>query len=421
MLMDSTPLIKNMSEESISPVVSTISHQPMNDVLIKVEGVSKKFCRSLKRSLWYGMRDLAKEVIGRQQGRYGELRPAEFWANKDISFEVKRGETVGLIGHNGAGKTTLLRMLNGLIKPDEGRIEIRGRMQALIALGAGFNPILTGRENIYVNAAVLGIPKSEIDQKFDDIINFSGIEKFIDAPVQSYSSGMVVRLGFSVAAHMEPEILLVDEVLAVGDEGFQTKCLNKIGELKKNGTSIILVSHNMHTISSFSNSVILMHEGCSEVFSDVSVGIKEYRKKCNTEEDFELQKIVTGTTDIDFNEVYFSCNELEPCGDLSIFMKYSANKNFEDVEIDLAIYSSNVQGLYFQATNKSYNKKINFFQGEHEKKIVIHNIQINNAVARIALSIWSKNRAELLFWWRIPIKMKSVDFSTGNNFLQVSF
>ncbi|MBW2329378.1 MAG: ATP-binding cassette domain-containing protein [Deltaproteobacteria bacterium] len=219
----------------------------MSDNLIKVENVSKKFCRSLKRSLWYGVKDLGSELIGRNNS-HKSLRKDEFWALQDISFELKRGDTLGLIGRNGAGKTTLLRMLNGLIKPDAGRIEIKGRMQALIALGAGFNPILTGRENVYVNASVLGIPKAEADRRFDEIVDFSGIEEFIDTPVQSYSSGMAVRLGFAVAVHMEPDILLVDEVLAVGDITFQNRCFNKIGELMSRGIAIVLVSHSMISI-----------------------------------------------------------------------------------------------------------------------------------------------------------------------------
>ncbi|HBY08814.1 MAG TPA: ABC transporter ATP-binding protein, partial [Chloroflexi bacterium] len=224
----------------------------MSDSLVIVENVSKKFCRSLRQSLWYGVKDLGSEMIGRQKNNE-TLRDNEFWAVRGVSLSVKRGETLGLIGHNGAGKTTLLRMLNGLIKPDQGRIEIKGRMQALIALGAGFNPVLSGRENIYINASVLGFSKSQIDGLYDQIVDFSGLEEFIDMPVQSYSSGMAVRLGFSVAAHLEPDILLVDEVLAVGDLAFKTKCQTRIQDLRDCGVAIILVSHNLHTISHVCN------------------------------------------------------------------------------------------------------------------------------------------------------------------------
>jgi lipopolysaccharide transport system ATP-binding protein len=248
----------------------------MSDTLVKVEGVSKKFCRSLKRSLWYGVRDVGSELFGRSGG-HDTLRTEEFWALRDISFELKRGETLGLIGHNGAGKTTMLRMLNGLIKPDQGRITVRGRMQALIALGAGFNPVLTGRENVYVNASVLGIPKAEIERRFDQIVDFSGIEEFIDTPVQSYSSGMTVRLGFSVAAHLEPDVLLVDEVLAVGDLAFKTKCQVRIQEMRGTGVAIVLVSHNLHTISHVCSRAITFEKGRMLYDGDTETAVDIYR------------------------------------------------------------------------------------------------------------------------------------------------
>ena len=177
-----------------------------DDVLVKVEGLSKKFCIDLKTSLWYGVKDLVTGIRGNKHER--ELRPKEFWAVKDISFQLKRGECLGLIGHNGAGKSTLLKILNGLINPDAGKVTIRGRVGALIELGAGFNPILSGRENIYNNGAVLGFTKKEIDAKLQTIIDFSELEEFIDMPVQNYSSGMKVRLGFAVAAQMAGNGLL---------------------------------------------------------------------------------------------------------------------------------------------------------------------------------------------------------------------
>ena len=240
----------------------------MNDApLIKVEGVSKKFCLSLKKSLWYGLKDMGNELIGRRHGGHGGLRSKEFWAVHDVSFELKRGECLGLIGRNGAGKTTLLKMLNGLIKPDAGRIEMRGRVGALIALGAGFNPVLTGRENIYINASVLGLSRCEIDAKIDEIIDFAEIGDFIDTPVQNYSSGMSVRLGFAVASSLEPDILLVDEVLAVGDLGFKYKCFRKISSLMERA-AVIFVSHDMGSIASTSTKAMLMNRGQVTAFGD---------------------------------------------------------------------------------------------------------------------------------------------------------
>jgi lipopolysaccharide transport system ATP-binding protein len=249
-----------------------------DEVLVKVEGVSKKFCRSLKRSLWYGVQDVSSELLGRR-GRHDELRKNEFWAVNDVSFELRRGECLGLIGPNGAGKSTLLKMLNGLVKPDQGHITMRGRVGALIELGAGFNPILTARENIYVNGAVLGFSKKEIDRKFDAIVDFAEIEEFIDTPVQNYSSGMKVRLGFAVAAQMDPDVLMIDEVLAVGDTEFRLKCLNRMSRISKRST-IIFVSHSMPMISRMSSSVLMVDDGILKYLgNDVPVGISSYLER----------------------------------------------------------------------------------------------------------------------------------------------
>src|SRR5690606_25354017 len=188
------------------------------EILVDVQNVSKKFSLDLKTSLRYGATDILKGTLGMKIEK--KLRKKEFWAVQDVSFKLRRGECIGLIGHNGAGKSSLLKVLNGLYAPDKGQIVMRGKVGALIELGAGFNPILSGRENIYNNAAVLGFSKKEVDQKIQSIIDFSEIEDFIDMPVQNYSSGMKVRLGFAVAAHLEPDILIIDEVLAVGDLGF---------------------------------------------------------------------------------------------------------------------------------------------------------------------------------------------------------
>lgn len=263
---------------------SEIDNSAQGEVLVRVDGVSKKFCRSLKKSLWYGLCDIAGELnplsrkaekrksgkaeggalsVSRSTGASnvpGSLRDGEFYAVRDVSFELRRGECLGLIGHNGAGKTTLLKMLNGLIKPDAGSIMMQGRVGALIALGAGFNPILTGRENIYINGSVLGLSKKEIDAKIDEIIDFSEIGEFIDTPVQNYSSGMSVRLGFSIASSLSPDVLILDEVLAVGDIGFVIKCLNRVRKMTADA-AVILVTHQMQFISSFCTRVIFMDHG----------------------------------------------------------------------------------------------------------------------------------------------------------------
>ncbi len=247
----------------------------MSETLIEARNVSKKFCRSLKRSLWYGMLDIADEVAGRA-AKSRPLRPDEFWAVRDVSFELKRGECLGLIGRNGAGKTTLLRMFNGLIKPDAGSLTLRGRVGALIALGAGFNPILTGRENIYVNGSVLGLSKREINAKIEDIIDFAGIHEFIDSPVRNYSSGMQVRLGFATATALEPDVLLLDEVLAVGDAAFRAKCYSRLAKLQEKA-AVIFVSHDMASISHICNRVLHFRKGIPAAY-DVIQGIEAYNR-----------------------------------------------------------------------------------------------------------------------------------------------
>jgi len=257
-----------------------------DEVLIKVEGLSKKFCKDLKTSLWYGVKDLATNIRGNKSER--ELRDKEFWAVKDINFELRRGECLGLIGHNGAGKSTLLKILNGLIKPDAGKVTIRGRVGAVIELGAGFNPILSGRENIYNNGAVLGFTKKEIDSKVEEIIDFAEIREFIDMPVQNYSSGMKVRLGFSVAAQMEPDVLIIDEVLAVGDLGFILKCFKKIDAILPK-TAVIFVSHSMPMVSRICNKIILMDKGRDKYYgANVSKAIDKYYNSFLSNEDSNI-------------------------------------------------------------------------------------------------------------------------------------
>jgi lipopolysaccharide transport system ATP-binding protein len=247
----------------------------MADTLITASGLRKIYCRDLKRSLRFGVADLWRELAGNRL-RSTTLRRDEFVAVEDLSFEVRRGECLGLIGHNGAGKSTVLKMLTGLVKPDAGTITMHGQVGALIELGAGFNPILTGRENIYVNGAVLGIPARAIDKLYPQIVEYAELQEFIDTPVQYYSSGMKVRLGFAIAINLQPDILLIDEVLAVGDPAFRLKCLNTMDHLLQT-TAIIFVSHSMPMVSRICTQILMMDHGKVVCHTDdVAAGIDHY-------------------------------------------------------------------------------------------------------------------------------------------------
>ncbi|MCG8310519.1 MAG: ABC transporter ATP-binding protein [Cytophagales bacterium] len=249
----------------------------MSDSLVKVEGIGKRYKIGRRKSA--EMREtfsnfLTLLKLRTTNNKFYEDRESEFWALKDISFQINEGEAVGIIGRNGAGKSTLLKLLSRITKPTTGRFEIHGRVGSLLEVGTGFHPELTGRENIYLNGTILGMRRAEIKSKFDEIITFSGVEEFIDTPVKHYSSGMKVRLAFSVAAHLEPEILIIDEVLAVGDAEFQKKCLGKMEDVTGQGRTVLFVSHNMRAVSQLCDRAILINEG-KAVYSDKSDAVIE--------------------------------------------------------------------------------------------------------------------------------------------------
>ncbi len=244
-----------------------------NDIVIRAEGLGKKYTighqsereryTALRDVMARGARNLWRKTADLARGRavVSGDRVEEFWALKDVSFEVRRGEVLGIIGRNGAGKSTLLKILSRITEPSEGRVTIKGRVASLLEVGTGFHPELTGRENIYLNGAILGMTRAEIRRKFDEIVDFAGVEKFLDTPVKRYSSGMYVRLAFAVAAHLEPEILVIDEVLAVGDAEFQKKCLGKMGEVAGGGRTVLFVTHNVAAARSLCTQSLLLRKG----------------------------------------------------------------------------------------------------------------------------------------------------------------
>lgn len=232
----------------------------MSDTALRMNHVFKRFRRGEQHD---SLRDLIPSLIKRavRKDRERSLAPQEFWVLNDISLDIKKGETVGIIGHNGAGKSTMLKHLSGLMVPTRGSIEVKGRLSALIEVGAGFHPDLTGRENVFLNGVILGMTRAEVKRKFDEIVDFAGLEEFIDTPVKRYSSGMFARLGFSVAAHLEPDILVIDEVLSVGDFAFQRKGIEKMRAIAKSGATVIFVSHNLQAVAEFCQRGILLERG----------------------------------------------------------------------------------------------------------------------------------------------------------------
>ncbi len=238
-----------------------------NNTVISFKNVSKKFRRGQKLLLKEALIDI-----------FMPDKQEDFWALSDVSFEIKRGETIGIIGNNGSGKSTILKLIAGVMFPTKGTVEVNGRISPLIELGAGFHAELTGRENIYLNGAILGLTKKKIEERFSDIVEFSELSEFIDTPVKHYSSGMYMRLGFSVAVHTDPKILLIDEIFAVGDTSFQEKCFRKMEEFKKNNVTIVFVTHDMDTVESFCEKAIFINKGRVEDIGNAGQIVKEYRK-----------------------------------------------------------------------------------------------------------------------------------------------
>lgn len=248
----------------------------MKDFAIIVEGLGKQYKLGARQAHYKTLRE-SLSAAARRLSRRDSHRPAPIrWAVKDVSFRIQRGEAVGIIGRNGAGKSTLLKLLSRITAPTAGHAEVRGRIGSLLEVGTGFHPELTGRENIYLSAAILGMSNAEINRRFDEIVEFAGIEEFLDTPFKRYSTGMQLRLGFAVAAHLHPDILIVDEVLAVGDASFQRKCLGKMEDVAKSDRTILFVSHNMAAIQNLCNRVIVLDGGQVCFDGDTTQGIAQY-------------------------------------------------------------------------------------------------------------------------------------------------
>jgi lipopolysaccharide transport system ATP-binding protein len=353
----------------------------MSDTVIKVEGLSKLYRIGSRQNDYRTLRDTITDTfispfrkIGRTVKRK-DLKgdsmlsalsskqdsppsPDTIWALKDVSFEIKRGEVVGIIGRNGAGKSTLLKILSRITEPTEGHAEIHGRVGSLLEVGTGFHPELTGRENIYLNGSILGMRKTEIEQKFDEIVAFAEVEKFIDTPVKHYSSGMYVRLAFAVAAHLEPEILLVDEVLAVGDAAFQKKCLGKMGDVAKEGRTVLFVSHNMTAVLGLCQRAILLGQGRAIVDSYSREVVDQYLQTIDQKANLSLNERVdrVGTQILKF--ISFELRNSEGTGvsfvrsgqDIVIALKYRSHDVLRNVQVAIGVHGRFDENLFHLST-----------------------------------------------------------------------
>jgi len=328
-----------------------------SEAAIRVDGLSKRYVLGQRES-YRTLRDVITKTVATPVRRLLGTAPPkpdlkEFWALKDVSFEVGRGEVLGVIGRNGAGKSTLLKVLTRITEPTKGRIEMLGRCGSLLEVGTGFHPELTGRENVYLNGAILGMRRTEIDRKFDEIVEFSEISRFLDTPVKRYSSGMYVRLAFAVAAHLEPEILIVDEVLAVGDVAFQKKCLGKMGDAASSGATVLLVSHNMAAIESLCERAILLEQGCLVAAGLTDDVVAEYLEVTTTvaTQDLAHRTDRQGDGRLRFQSVSYLVGQGQPSEtvqsgqDVEFVVRYLADENLRNLTASFGIYSQSGQCL----------------------------------------------------------------------------
>jgi len=347
----------------------------MCELAIKVQGLSKEYSIGLNKSDSFreGFSRRIKHLMGRK------VEGESFMALKDISFEVKKGEAVGIIGRNGAGKSTLLKILSRITEPTKGRIEINGRVSSLLEVGTGFHPELTGRENIYLNGTILGMTRREVKNKFDKIVDFSGVEKFIDTPVKHYSSGMKVRLAFSVAAHLEPEILIVDEVLAVGDAEFQRKCLGKMEDVTGQGRTVLFVSHNMGAVKILCSQGLLLKDGKIINRGQIEQIIKSYLSTDTLQgQEVKMDNIKRVKYDgiLNYSSIQFKTNRV-PFGEAVEFIlsikAMKANYNTENIEIGINL-QDNYGDCLIHCMNNFIKRKLSFHGDSASYSVSIDNI-----------------------------------------------
>lgn len=349
----------------------------MQKPIIEVKNIGKSYKIRHEKGKYIALRDVIAHFFKNPLSVFRKQNKEEFWALRNVSFDVHRGEVIGIIGHNGAGKSTLLKILSQITPPTTGEIKIHGKVGSLLEVGTGFHPELTGRENIFLNGAILGMSRADIAKNFDAIVAFAGIEKFLDTPVKYYSSGMYVRLAFSVAAHMEPDILLVDEVLAVGDMEFQKKCLGKMEEVtKKDGRTILFVSHNMAAIQNLCERSILLNNGEVVAIGNTHEIIEKYLSY-HTESAATLTFEKDAGADVAIREIKILNEEKQPRTDLLISTKnfveitFECEKDIHNATLSALFYSSDRDLILYSSEADSTGSLFTYTKGVHKKTIEI--------------------------------------------------
>lgn len=359
----------------------------MSDTALRVEHVYKKF---RKGEVYNSLRDLLPALTGRmfQQSELKQDDRREFWALQDLFFEVKRGEAFGIIGHNGAGKSTALKILSRIMKPTKGSMLVNGRLSALIEVSAGFHQDLTGRENIFLQGTVLGMTRPEINSKLDQIIAFSGIEEFIDTPVRRYSSGMCARLGFSVAAHVDPEVLLVDEVLSVGDWAFQRKCVERMNEIIRGGATVLLVSHNLATVADFCHRCLLLHKGRTVTTGPAQEVISTYLNRSQKERDQDEISGPVSIVNVSVRAEHGASLHFRSGQKAWVDVELAAYKSCRNLSVGLFIKNEQFQDVFYTSTAELGSGEFSLEPGDRFRCTFELNLNLVGGIYYPTILVW---------------------------------
>ena len=369
--------------------------------LVQAERVSKRFCRDFRKSLVYGMRDLGAALlpIGGDRSR---LRADEFWAVDDVGFSLARGECLGLLGRNGAGKTTLLRMLTGLIRPDKGRITVSGDVGALIAIGAGGREILTGRENIYCMGALRGLSRREIDRRMDEIIDFAELRDSIDAPLQTYSSGMRVRLNFAVATAIRPDVLFLDEVLAVGDAAFREKCYHRVSEMRRNA-AVVFVSHNMEQVSRICDRGLVLDHGRVAFAGDIDTAISHYERVNDQGTADPDAPFVSVRPPVVRMAAHATTTELPSGSPLEVMLEAEASESAEGLAAKVILYNAK-GGFAGDGITPAGIASLRLSQGTNRVRLTVDSLPVRNGSYWLSVHLIDA-RGDIVGWLHKGIRL----------------